>query len=497
MLLTDDLLFDYQRCDRLSFLNVYGDWRDRDRPSDFVLKLKQDSQHYRNSVLAHTDYETPRYSSGDWVAGAKATLELMRQGAERIYQGVLYAEDSQGVTLLSRPHLLIKQPGPSAFGEWHYSVMEIRFSKRPKAEHQVMVAFHTYVLAQVQEVWPHQGWVVTREKGFSAVNLAKYGRLMRGIMGQCLEMLEKRQEPEVFIARHPCGLCEWYSSCYAIAESNHHLSLLPGVTPTRYRQLQQLDVTTVEALADADPEKLAIALEAACNNQYAPEVVATQLILQAQATLGDRAIPKPGQVPIAPHLLPVSPIELYFDIEAEPELDVDFLFGVLAIDRRNLCNGTEPRQTFYPFFAETPAEEERIWNEFLSLIWSYPIAPIFHFCDYEFQTLKKLAKRYRTPAQRWRPILKRFVDIHKLATRSAIAPVENYALKSLARWLGFDWRESLASGAQCVLWYDRWLETGDRRYLEAILSYNEDDCRATYVVKDWLVNFSQTYSQPH
>ncbi|MFM7712864.1 MAG: ribonuclease H-like domain-containing protein, partial [Microcystis sp.] len=36
---------------------------------------------------------------------------------------------------------------------------------------------------------------------------------------------------------------------------------------------------------------------------------------------------------------------------------------------------------------------------------------------------------------------------------------------------------------------DQWLKTGDRTLLAAILRYNEDDCRATFILKDWLVNF--------
>jgi predicted RecB family nuclease len=69
--------------------------------------------------------------------------------------------------------------------------------------------------------------------------------------------------------------------------------------------------------------------------------------------------------------------------------------------------------------------------------------------------------------------------------------VESYALKSIARWLGFTWRNSSANGAQCICWYNQWLETGDRTYLDAIIEYNEDDCRATYVVKEWLFVFLQ------
>ena len=181
--------------------------------------------------------------------------------------------------------------------------------------------------------------------------------------------------------------------------------------------------------------------------------------------------------------LPIAPIELYFDIEAEPELNLDYLHGVLVIDR---YNNTEK---YYEFIAESAAEEGVAWSQFLELMWTYPIAPIFHFCDYEVKTFKRLAKLYDTPAYLWKPVLKRFVDIHKYVTQKAIMPVESYALKPIARWLGFEWRDAKANGAQCVCWYDDWLKTGDRSILEAIVRYNEDDCRATYVVKDWLTNF--------
>jgi len=37
-----------------------------------------------------------------------------------------------------------------------------------------------------------------------------------------------------------------------------------------------------------------------------------------------------------------------------------------------------------------------------------------------------------------------------------------------------------------MLWFDLWLRTADRRYLELAVEYNEDDCRATKRVKEWV-----------
>ena len=615
MLITDKLLLSYQRCNLRAFLDTLGDGKQQDPPSDFLLKLMRDSSTYQQQTLESETYQQPYYPRGDWAAGAAATLSLMQQGVDRIYRGVLgqgelgktngetasisgidgqYLSDigeipetpvhlsssilhSSEITLVSRPHLLIKQPGDSKFGNWSYATADIWLSKRPKLEYQIIAAFHAQVLASMQGTMPENAWLMLRTKGLWAVNLYQRMPQMFEILDECIEMLEIRHQPEVFISRQKCTLCGWYTACHAEAESIKHLSLLPGVTAKRYAILKVLGLTDLESLANANSDLLAsypefvagVAVDVVQqarstflnqpfvreegrrkkeegrreegNENYAedsqskivPDIADNILDNMAvkevenmvglngdsetglfhQNTSSPRAesvkspvssveldksstenkpakysipapILRPKPIPYSQSVfLPIAPIELYFDIEAEPELNLDYLHGVLVIDR---YNNTEK---YYEFLAESAADEGVAWEQFLELMWTYPIAPIFHFCDYEVKTFKRLAKLYNTPAYLWKPVLKRFVDIHKYVTQKAIMPVESYALKPIARWLGFEWRDAKANGAQCVCWYDDWLKTGDRSILEAIVRYNEDDCRATYVVKDWLTNF--------
>ncbi|MEG3889306.1 TM0106 family RecB-like putative nuclease [Microcoleus sp. Z1_A1] len=610
MLITDKLLLSYQRCHLRAFLDTCGDWKQLDPPSDFLLKLMRDSAAYQQQALEHETYQQPYYPRGDWEAGAAATLSLMQQGVDRIYRGVLIQGEfgqtnaattslvgidsqyfpefgeipetpvdisssnlhSSNITLISRPHLLIKQPGQSKFGNWSYITADIWLSKRPKQEYQIIAAFHAQVLASVQETMPETAWLMLRKKGLYSVNLDQRTPQMFEILDDCIRMIENRDKPEVFISRQKCNLCGWYTICHAEAESIKHLSLLPGVTASRYARLKTLGITDVQALANASskllaeypefPDRVAFDVvqqarshllnqpllreegssatdsvtdvtdvspmevgrgkkeegrhdtdfdtdtrindreegrsensEELNSSEIVPDIVDNILNYTAVEELKIRenkpatsSIPAPilrkKPIPYSQSVfLPIAPIELYFDIEAEPELNLDYLHGVLVVDR---YNNTEK---FHGFLAESAAEEGAIWEQFLELMWAYPIAPIFHFCDYEVKTFKRLAKLYNTPAYLWKPVLKRFVDIHKQVTQKAIMPVESYALKPIARWLGFDWRDAKANGAQCVCWYDDWLKTGDRSLLEAIVRYNEDDCRATYVVKDWLTNF--------
>lgn len=548
MWLTDELLLYYQRCQRQPFLDVYGDLSQQSPPSDFLLKLQQDSWVYRQTVLADRIYYQPNYPKRDWLSGFQATLKLMQQGVDHIYQGVLLApaedyrlpilepqseltrENSEfsetneqfnnsqleEVTLVSTPHLLVKQSGQSDFGDWTYIPTAIKFGRRPKPEYQTVAAFHALVLASVQGVWPETARLILRPDKVHSLELAKWVPQMQASLKACIQTLLLPQAPEVFISRQRCGFCRWYSHCYAIAKSQHHLSLLPGVTPSRYQYLQSLGLVTVESLAETLPSQLEPALG---------YEVATALVRQAQSVLQRQAILIPrserSQSILTPlssqreetteaeilftedvsetapvntlthldntNILPTAPIELYFDIEAEPELNLDYLLGVLVVDQ------LAQTKTFYPLLAEQPAAEELIWQQFLDLVWTYPDAPIFHFSPYEPGTIKRLSKLYKTPASRVQPVLSRLVDVHNRVMLTVTLPVESYSLKSIATWLGFEWRDPLSSGAQSIFWYDQWLKTSDRNCLEAIIRYNEDDCCATYRVKDWLVNFLQDF----
>jgi uncharacterized protein len=484
MLLTDELLLYYKRCRRRAFLDIYGDLSSQDQEPDFLLKLRKDSRSHQQAVLAIAPHQSPRYPRDDWEAAAQATLELMQQGVDRISHAVLLRQTAEGVTLLSRPDLLVRQPGQSIFGDWMYAPTNIKLGRRPKAEYQIVAAFSAQLLAAVQGVMPSTASLILRRQDSYAVTLERWVPLMQEVLVECMETLLLRQEPEVFISRQKCGLCRWYSSCYAIAQSQQHISLLPGVTPSRYRDLQALGIATVESLA----ESTISTLEPAVGTE-----IASELLQQAQSTVQNRAIlrqrgfeeAKRSQVLHNTNTLPTEPVELYFDIEAEPELQLDYLLGVLVVDRRSHT------ETFHPLLAEHPQDEATIWQQFLDLVWLYPDAPIFHFSDYEVETVKRLAKLYNTPLWQLRPLLSRFVDVHQQVMNTVTLPVESYSLKHLARWLGFEWRDSGITGSQCVCLYDQWLKTGDRSLLDVILRYNADDCHATYHLKNWLVNFLQ------
>lgn len=471
-MLTDQLLLDYKRCQRRAYLNIHGDATLRDRERDFRLKLKREAARHVQVVLEkfYPNYVQPNYISTNWEQKAAATRELMQQGAEFIYQGVLYRSD-YSTPLIGNPHLLVKQSGQSCFGNWSYFPVSIQLGRRPKPEYKLMAAFYGYLLQDVQKSLPPFAEMILRRHDTHNIDMGRWLHKVQQILADLLSAIASSTEPEVFISRQRCNLCQWYSHCYGVAQAEKHLSLVPGVTPSRYQQLKVIGVNTLASLAEISPQQL---------NKTLDKEIIRQLQQQALAIRENRPLGKISPASLNNYLISDN-IELYFDIEAEPERELDYLLGVLLVNRQT---NTE---RFYPFLAEFPEQEGEIWQEFLDLVNLYPQAPIFHYSDYEVETIKRLAKVYHTPREQQQALLSRFRDLHHYVIHAVIFPVESYSLKSLANWLGFQWRNPGASGEQSVYWYDQWLTNRDRQLLELIINYNEDDCRATRYLKDWLV----------
>lgn len=85
------------------------------------------------------------------------------------------------------------------------------------------------------------------------------------------------------------------------------------------------------------------------------------------------------------------------------------------------------------------------------------------------------------------PRAARWIDLHELAKRQ-IQTEGPLGLKVLAQAAGFTWRDANPSGEASMLWYEVAVADGPDASASRtrILEYNEDDCRATRALRDWL-----------
>lgn len=188
----------------------------------------------------------------------------------------------------------------------------------------------------------------------------------------------------------------------------------------------------------------------------------------------------------APLSLPTSETELFFDIEVDPMRDLCYLHGF--VERSGGDNATE---RYTAFFTDTVSaeEEERAFAEALRYIAESQPCVVYYYSKYERTIWRQLQAKYPSVCSAddievlFDP--SRSVDLYFDVVKKATEwPTRDHSIKTLAKFLGFSWRDTHPSGAASIEWFDRWAQSGDPKIKQRILDYNEDDCVATRVVLD-------------
>jgi predicted RecB family nuclease len=269
-------------------------------------------------------------------------------------------------------------------------------------------------------------------------------------------------EPMPFISS-TCDDCDWREHCCPLAESARDVSLLPGVRRQVWIGLHERGLGTLRALAGATREQI-------ITIKGVGDITAARLINQAMAVTSGEVL-----VLEAPSF-PDAQTEIFFDVESAPLEGLYYLMGTLVRRGR--------KSTFEYELAEKPEDEAAMWKDFLRRV-SRIHGPIYHYGYYERTVLNTLNERHG-PDDRVAGLQERMIDLSKALDRCVVLPLTRHSLKDVAGWLGFRWGGATASAGDSVVEYITWLETGQRSHLDNILQYNEDDCKATVEVRDWL-----------
>jgi predicted RecB family nuclease len=170
-----------------------------------------------------------------------------------------------------------------------------------------------------------------------------------------------------------------------------------------------------------------------------------------------------------------------------------YLHGML--ERRGGDNASE---RFDAFFADdVSAEAER---KAFSQAWEYlrarPTAIVFIYSKYERTIWRKLQEKYPDvcSADEIEALFdpSRTVDLYYDVVQPAtLWPTRDHSLKTLAKYLGFQWRDTNPSGAASIEWFDQWIKTGDPVIRQRIIDYNQDDVIATRVLLDGIRSLSE------
>jgi predicted RecB family nuclease len=479
-------LYNLVQCPKRVERDMYGDLSERDEINAFIAMLWERGTNYEEEIIRRGELEFLDLSQSEPEEQERLTLEAMRRGERLIYSGRIVAGDCVGVPDLLRRHGRGYLPIDIKSGRGEEGGSDDEDGK-PKLHYAVQLALYVDILEQLGLSAGRRGWILDVrgqevEYDFSAPRgVRKIETLWeeyQALLSTAQNIAAGQFVPKGALASS-CKLCHWHTACARELREADDLTLIPALGRA-IRDSMEETIPTVSALAEINPEGF-ITKDKTVFRGVGPDRLRT---FHARAKL----LTDPEARPYlkAPLALPRSSVEFFFDIEVDPLRDLTYLHGI--VERRNGDNATEQ---FIAFFAdeETEGAERAAFAQAVAYLMSEPAATIWYYSKYERTIYRKLQARYPDvcTAQDIEELFDpaRTIDLYNdVVTKATEWPTNDQSIKTLAKFLGFTWRDTNPSGAASIEWFDQWVRTRDPAIKVRILEYNEDDCRATRVLLD-------------
>jgi uncharacterized protein len=475
-------------------MDVFGDSAQRDEPNAFVELLWERGSLFEHETVSALEIPFADLSALKGDEKEAATRAAITRGDALIYSGRLTVEN-----LLGEPDLL-RREGTAEDGRALYVAIDIKSGAgeegasegdeedgKPKKTYGVQVALYTDILIQMGVsagrhafIWDVHGNEVRYELDMPL------GPKTPDSMWSLY--LQARREVSDALAREgatraascsACKMCVWRSACLRWLKEARDLTLLPELGRSRRNSLMA-EFPTLEDLAGANVDRYIDGKK----TQFAG--VGPDMLRRFQARARLATFENPAAYLKKEISFPEAETELFFDIETDPLRDICYLHGFVVRDR-----GDNSTERFFAFFADgvTPEAERNAFAAAWGFIAAHPAAPIYIYSKYERTIYRKLAEEYPDVCSVadvdavFAP--SRTVDLYFDVVRPHTEwPTLDFSIKSVAKCLGFEWRDTHPSGAASIQWFDEYVKSGAEQDKQRILDYNEDDCRAMRVLVD-------------
>jgi hypothetical protein len=121
----------------------------------------------------------------------------------------------------------------------------------------------------------------------------------------------------------------------------------------------------------------------------------------------------------------------------------------------------------------------------------FPGMHIYHYAHYEPSALKRLMSLHGTRELQMDDLLRRekFVDLYQVVREAMRTSEPGLSIKDLEIFYMPPREGEIQTAGASIVHYERWRVTQDRTELDKIQRYNEDDCRSTHLLREWLLGY--------
>lgn len=511
-----DLL--YSPSDLITYLDSpYASWMDRfclEYPDQCPVKNAEDELNqllvkmgYEHEAKVLADFKSRGLNVIDIAESTRstsdkitATIAAMQSGVDVIFQGVLNLAPFQGVS-----DFLVKVPGQSLLGNYHYQVWDSKLSKSLKPYYSIQLCCYQEMLRKIQGCYAEQFVLVLGNSQHEYLKTNDYFAFYQYIKQQFLQLQQQfdptqQPDPEQFTRWG-----KWSDHAETVLQARDYLGQVANIRQTQIEKLKAVGINTLSALATSQIEKvpqLSASIYARLKQQAVMQLAsknsgktAYQIIVNPDQNIGLAALP--------PH----SNLDVFFDIEGFPLLDggLEYLWGNTYFDEQGY-------RQFKDFWAHDTEQEQQAFCAYIQWVYARwqadPNMHIYHYASYEISACRKLMNRSGQCEYEFDELLRQgvFVDLYRIVKDSIVLGEPKYSIKNVEHLYRTQRNTTVGNGTDSVVAYQLWRQKPDgadwqnSKTLSDIRDYNIDDCNSTQELVDWLRNQQQrndiVYKEP-
>lgn len=443
------------------------------------------------NVIASLQEQAGNSNRMDHAQAIAYTKQLMSDGTDVIAQASLEQAPFRGIA-----DFLVKVPGKSRLGDFHYEVWDTKLARRVKPGMVLQLCCYVDMLEAIQNRQAENLIVALgdgTQQTIPLVDSFDYYKAVKQAFLTDQTAWSENVEPDP--AQHS-NHGDWSTYAAQQLEARDHLSRVARITGRQIQRLEQAGIQTMSALADStgvevpgiDATKMQwLVLQATLQNDSASKDTPAYHIHipEPEASTGLAALPQ------------ASPLDVFFDIEGFPlEGDgLEYLWGCTYLDENEV-------PAFRDWWAHDTFAECKAFEGFIDWVhqrWCEdPSMHIYHYAPYEITACKRLMGANGTRESELDDLLRNevFVDLYAIVTHGLQIGEPRYSIKNVERLYRPKRDTDVASGGDSVVVYDLWREALARgeesedwresTVLSAIRDYNRDDCDSTLELSLWL-----------
>ncbi len=407
----------------------------------------------------------------------RLTEEAIRAGeAEVIYQPYLSDGTWRGFA-----DFLERQPDGT------YEAVDTKLARSAKPAHVLQLCFYSEQLGRIQGKLPEHFHVELGTGERETFRTAEYMAYFRRTRERFLGALETEPETYPWPCDH-CGLCDFRNLCKQQLRDDDNLVLVAGLRRSQAEDLAEHGIPTLAALGRQAAGLVVDGMRAETLEGIRHQA---ELQLHFRETGEHRVDHLPDEEGRGFRLLPEPDFgDVWLDLEGhpfyEPARGLEYLFGWCYRDE----DGTVRYEAAW---ARDRDGEREIFERFVDWMVErrrrYPGAHVYHYAAYERTALRRLMGEHGTREQEVDDFLRHdvLVDLYRVVKQALRASVESYSIKAIEALYGFVRTAEVMGGDESTVLFEKWLESGDDSLLRDIEAYNEEDCRSTVALHEWLL----------